>query len=439
MKKIVALLLIFTIVFSMTACSASQQAQSTATEASQIEIAPTEYLPYEGETLTVLYMSGAQADAAAMMVPEFEAVTGAKVEVITYPSEEMHEAILLDLISYIGTYDVINIDAQWDGEFAPYLHPLDDFIAQDKYDTSVWIENVLTNCGQWQDSIIGIPTSCMPHIFAYRMDLLPNGLPATWMDYRRIVTSVNRPGMGVYGIAASKTPDQLVNMFNYLLWSMGGSWADEDWNLTVNRNETRSALNHLTGVKSLSDPACLEWTPDDALQAFLDGKAAVCESFSLADLLARADDTEQSQIAGNWALSVIPADKTGITTLAATDVVIPVSSQNKKLAWEWIKMYTSMEMQNKFYDEFMILSPRKAFWEQTKLEHLSVVREALNHANSGWRLPAFQELKPTIGETLSSLLSFKVYQDTAIRKFDSELKTLLENMPPEEGSKNYSH
>lgn len=439
MKRFVALLLLVAMALSMTACSASLPEEVPTTVAPQVEVTPTEYLPFEGETLTVLYMEGPQADAAAMMVPEFEAVTGAKVDLIAFPAEEMHEAILLDLISYLGTYDVINIDAQWDGEFAPYLEPLDQYIKQDKYDMSVWIENVLANCGQWQDSVVGIPTSCMPHVFAYRTDLLPNGLPATWTQYRQAVSMVNKPLTGVYGIAVSKAPDQLVNMFNYLLWSMGGSWADEDWNVTVNRTETRAVLNHLNSVRSLSDPACLEWTAEDALQAFLDGKAAVCETCPLPDLLMKADDPDQSQIVGNWALSVIPFDKTGLTTLTATDAVIPVGSQNKKLAWEWIKMYTSYEMQNKFYDEFAIFSPRKAFWEQEKTENLAVVRTALDTANSTWRIPAYQEMIPTINETISSLLSYKIYQDTAIRKMDSELKTLLENMPPEEGSKNFNH
>lgn len=439
MKKFVALLLIFTITLSMSACGTSQTAETIAPETSQVEIPPTEYLPFEGETLTVLYASGPQAEAAALMVPEFEAVTGAKVEVISYPYEELHEAILLDLVSYLGTYDVININAKWNGGFAPYLEPLDDFIDQDQYDMSVWIENVLANSGQWQNSILGIPTSCTPHVFAYRTDLLPNGLPATWTEYRRAVSMVNKPQTGIYGIAVSKAPDQLENMFNYLLWSMGGNWADEDWNVTINSTETRTVFNHLNSVRSFSDPGCLEWTVEEALQAFLDGKAAVCETCLLPDLLLKADDPDQSQIVGNWALSRIPQDKTGLTSMTATNAVIPVGSQNKKLAWEWIKMYTSSEMQNQFFDTFTMLSPRKDFWEQKKVEHLAVVREALDYANSGWQIPAYQEMKDTISETLSSLLSYKIYQDTAIRRFDSELKANLENMPPEEGSKNHSH
>lgn len=436
MKKWLALLLILSMTLSMTACGTSQPA---ATEAPMATVTPTEYLPYEGETLTVLYMSGDQAEAARTMVPEFEAVTGAKVEVMDYPYQELHEQVLLDLTSYIGSYDVINIDSQWDGEFAPYLEPLDDYIARDKYDTSVWIDNILANCGRWQDTIVGIPTSCMPQVFAYRTDLLPKGIPGTWVEYRSVLSAVNRPGNGMYGIAASKAPDQLVDLFNLVLWSTGGKWADEDWNVSINSMEGRSALNHMIAAKTLSDPACLEWSPEDALQAFLDGKAAVCETVSVVDLLRKGNDPSQSQIAGNWALSLIPHEKTGMTTLSAWDSVIPVGSQNKNLAWVWIQMYTSYDMQNRFYDEFAIFSPRKAFWEQKKMANLSVLREALDYANNTWRIPAFSEAEAEISSTIASFLSFQTYQDTAIRKMENKLKDLLNNMPPQEGIKNYNH
>ena len=435
MKKWLTLLLTVAIALSMAACGTSEPA---ATEASTEAALPTEYLPYEGETLTVLYMSGSHAETALAMVPEFEAVTGAKVEVVEYPYEELHEEILLDLISYVGTYDVINMDSRWDGEFAPYLEPLDDYIARDNYDMSVWIDNVLANCGQWQDAVVGIPTSCMAHVFAYRTDLLPNGIPNTWYDYRRVLMSVNKPASGVYAIAVSKAPDQVIDMFNRVLWTMGGNWADEDWKVTVAGNAGRSAMNHFSMAKAYSDPECVNWTAEDAVQAFLDGKAVVCET-SPEQVILKADDPSQSQIVGNWALGLIPHDKTSMTTLTAWDATIPVGSQNKDLAWEWIKMYTSSEMQNRIYDEHTIFSPRKAFWEQEKMADLSVIREALDSANNSWRIAAFLEAEPNMRTSMHSFLTGNLFLDTAIRQMESEVKTYLEIMPPQEGVKNYNH
>lgn len=435
MKKWIALLLSFIIILTTAGCGNSEPA---ATEAPAPAVLPTEYLPFEGETLTVLCMTGAHADAAHAMIPEFESVTGAKVEVIDYAYQDLHKEILLDLTSYVGTYDVIIMDSHWDGEFVPYLEPLDPYIDRDKFDMSVWIDNVLANCGQWQDSIVGMPTSSMPQVFAYRTDLLPEGIPNTWADYRKVLTKLNKPADGMYGIAVSKMPDQLVGMFNRVFWSMGGNWADENWKITISGNQSRSALNHLHAAKNLSDPACLEWTSEDAVQAFLDGNAVVCEEWPDA-ILKTADSPEVSQISGNWALGPIPHDKTNITTLSAWDSVIPVAAQDKDLAWEWIKMYTSFDMQNRFYDEFTLFSPRKDFWEQDKMTELSLLREALDYANNAWRIPAFLEAEHNISDTLSSFMSGETQIDKVLKTMNSEIKAYLEILPPEEGTANIQH
>ena len=314
--------------------------------------------PFAGQTLTVLYMSGVYADAARAMVPEFEEATGAKVEVVDFPYLTLHEKALLDLTSQTGSYDVIDVASQWDGEFAPFMEPLDSYIERDNYDMSVWIENVLANCGEWQGTIVGIPNASTPQTFAYRTDLLPDGIPDTWEGYREALAQVNDPANGLYGVTVSEVSGQLGGVFDYVLWSMGGNWADEDWNITIDSPETRAALEHLYAIKDYSDPSNLAWGVDESIQAFLDGRAAVCETWPSLGVVQNADDPAKSKIVGNWALDVLPFEKTGLTLLSAWDVSINASSENKDLAWEWIKMYTDYDMQNRFHDEFGILSPR---------------------------------------------------------------------------------
>ena len=106
--------------------------------------------PYSGEKLTVLYMSGVYAEAAESMVDEFEEKTGATVEVVDFPYTTLHEKTLLDLTSGTGSYDVVDVASQWDGEFAPYLTDLSDFMDKDNYKTDEFIEKVLENSGEWQ-------------------------------------------------------------------------------------------------------------------------------------------------------------------------------------------------------------------------------------------------------------------------------------------------
>ena len=361
----------------MTTASATAGGEESMTQVQTQEM-DTGEKPYAGKTLTVLYMSSVYADAAKSMASEFEELTGAKVEIVDFPYTTLHEKALLDLTSQTGSYDVIDVASQWDGEFAPYLTDLGDYIARDSYDMDAFIPRVLENSGTWQGTVIGIPNASTPQLFAYRTDLLPDGLPETWAEYREAAKALTKPEEGLYGISVSATTGQLGGVFDYVLWSMGGAWADEDWNVTIDSPETRAALEHLKEIQAYADPAILSWGTEESIKAFLDGKAAVCETWPTLGLVQAADDPSQSKVAGNWALDTIPYEKTGTTLLSAWDLAIPAASQNKDLAWEWIKLYTSAEKQTEFYKEYGILSPREAFWEQEGIKgtYMDTVREA---------------------------------------------------------------
>lgn len=396
--------------------------------------------PYAGEKLTVLYMSGVYADAANSMVDEFEEKTGATVEVVDFPYTTLHEKSLLDLTSGTGSYDVIDVASQWDGEFAPYMTDLSEFMEKDGYSTDVFIENVLENSGVWQGVTTGIPNASTPQLFAYRTDLLPEGIPDTWEEYREVAKSLTNKEECMYGISVSATTGQLGGVFDYVLWSMGGAWADEDWNVTIDSPETRAALEHLKEIQNYADPSILSWGTEESIKAFLDGNAAICETWPTLGLVQAADDESQSKVVGKWALDVIPYDKTGKTLLSAWDVSIPAASKNQELAWEWVKMYTSEEMQNRFYEEYGILSPRKSFWEQDGIKgtYMDTVREALDTANMWWRVPASTEVDTMLNTVVSQYMSGQIELEEAVQKMDEGIETALKNAPPEEGTKNYN-
>lgn len=431
-KKIVSALLCATMTMGLLAgCGGSGDEQTSGGDGDK---------PFAGGTLTVLYMSGEYAEAANSMVDEFEEATGATVEVVDFPYTTLHEKALLDLTSNTGSYDVIDVASQWDGEFAPYMTDLKDFMEADGYSTDVFIDHVLENCGVWQGVTTGIPNACTPQLFAYRTDLLPDGIPDTWEEYREVAKSQTNVDEGMYGISVSATTGQLGGTFDYVLWSMGGAWADENWNITIDSPETREALKHLKEIQNYADPAILSWGTNESIKAFLDGNAAICETWPTLGLVQAADDETQSKVAGKWALDVIPHDKTGTTLLSAWDVSIPAASENQELAWEWIKMYTSEEMQNRFYEEFNILSPRKAFWEQDGIKgtYMDTVREALDTANMWWRIPASTEVDTMLNTVVSQYMSGQIELEEAVQKMEEGMETALKNAPPEEGTKNYN-
>ena len=102
-------------------------------------------------------------------------------------------------------------------------------------------------------------------------------------------------------------------------------------------------------------------------------------------------------------------------------------------------MYTSYDMQNKFYDDHGILSPRKAFWEQEKMASQKAVRDALDTANMWWRIPASVEADSMINTIVGAYLSDQIDLEEAVKQLDEALTAALKNSPPEAGIKNYNH
>lgn len=396
--------------------------------------------PYSGETLTVLYMSSVYADAAKSIAAKFQEETGAKVEVVDFPYTTLHEKALLDLTSNTGSYDVIDVASQWDGEFAPYMADLNDFIQKDQYNMDDFIDKVRENSGTWQGRVYGVPNASTPELFAYRTDLLPNGIPDSWEKYRQLAKEQTKPDQGRYGISLAASTGQLGGTFDYVLWSMGGAWADENWNITIDSPETRQALEHLKEIQSYADPAILSWGTEESIKAFLDGKAAVCETWPTLGLVQAADDPSQSKVAGKWALAPIPRDKTGTTLLSAWDLSVPKASKHQQLAWEWIKMYTSAESQNQFYEDYGILSPRKAFWDRdgVKGTYMDTVRSALDTANIWWRIPASTEVDTMLNTVVSQYMSGQIKLEDAVSRMKKGMEAALKNAPPEPGTKNYN-
>ena len=105
-----------------------------------------------------------------------------------------------------------------------------------------------------------------------------------------------------------------------------------------------------------------------------------------------------------------------------------------------VALSTSEEMQNRFYEEYGILAPRKSFWEQDGIKgtYMDTVREALDTANMWWRVPASTEVDTMLNTVVSQYMSGQIELEEAVQKMDEGIETALKNAPPEEGTKNYN-
>lgn len=428
---------------SQSAAPSSAPPASTTPASGEASAAPSAAEPapadYAGKTITVMFMSGDYAASTLeLVVPEFEKVTGAKVEVVDFPYNTMPEKMMLDFTGGgAAAYDVLQVACQWDGYMAPYLMDLEPFIQRDNFDIEDFDQNILDNSGRWEGVIRGIPHVNTPYNMLYRTDLVETP-PTTWEEYIAIAEKHHDPANGMYGVAPAAAKGQYGSVLYSRVWSMGGEWADEDWNPNWDTPETRRALEISKRIIELSDPASLNWGLPEAGAAFAAGNAVFLEAWPAMSYISPLSGTDANKIGDNWAMAPFPKDATGLTNLSSWNLAINSKSAEADLSWEFIKMYTSTEVAIKMFENYNILHPRQSFWEAdvVKNSNLYPMRESLPDAVIWWRIPAGEEVRTELPNGWHAYLAGESTLDEAIDYMNTAIKRALTDNPPPEGVKN---
>jgi ABC-type glycerol-3-phosphate transport system substrate-binding protein len=393
---------------------------------------------FAGKSIRVLYFSATYADAAKEYAKEFEQKTGAKVEVVDFPYLTLYEKMGLALSSGDDSYDVVTPACQWDGEFEPFMEDLAPLIKRDKFDSADIIPNLWEQSGKWNNRIMGIPFSNTPQTLAYRTDLIKK-FPTNWDEFFTLCQKLNNPAKGFYAIAIPGLKEQLSGLWMMVQWSLGGRWADADWNLTIDSLETRRALEVTKKWFDYADPAAPAWGLGESDAAFLAGNAAIAFSWPTLGIAPNGDNPEKSKVVGKWAIAPIPYAKNGVTVLSSWDIGIPKASKNKDVAWEWIKFYTSKEKQLSNFTRYSILPSRISVWQlpQVKANKLYPHWQASQQgAVIWWRIPAGTMAETYVRDAVSNYVTNQWGLSKAVSYMEDGLAKLLEEYPPAPGVKN---
>ena len=393
---------------------------------------------FAGKSIRVLYFSATYADAAKEYAKEFEAATGAKVEVVDFPYLTLYEKMGLALSSGDSSYDAVTPACQWDGEFEPFMEDLTPYIQKDKFDSADIIPNLWEQSGKWNNRIMGIPFSNTPQTLAYRTDLIKK-MPTTWDEFLVLCEKLNNPAKGFYALAIPGAKEQLSGLWMMVQWSLGGRWADEDWNLAIDSTETRKSLEIAKKWMKYADPAAPAWALGESDAAFLNGNAAIAFSWPTLSIAPNGDNPAKSKVVGKWAIAPIPFEKNGVTVLSSWDIGIPKAAKNKDVAWEWIKLYTSKEKQLSNFLKYSILPSRISVWQlpQVKSNKLYPHWQASQQgAVIWWRIPAGTMAETYVRDAVSNYITDQWNMDRAIKFMEDGFKKLLSDYPPSKGVKN---
>jgi multiple sugar transport system substrate-binding protein len=390
---------------------------------------------FAGKSIRVLYFSATYADAAKEYAKEFEATTGAKVEVVDFPYVTLYEKMGLALSSGDSSYDAVTPACQWDGEFEPFMEDLTSYIQRDKFDSADIIPGLWEQSGKWNKRIMGIPFSNTPQTLAYRTDLIKE-MTKTWDAFFALCDKLNNPSKGFYALAIPGVKEQLSGLWMMVQWSLGGRWADQNWKLTIDSPETRKALDIAKRWMKYADPAAPAWGLPESDAAFLNGNAAIAFSWPTLTIAPNGDNPEKSKVVGKWAVAPIPYEKNGVTVLSSWDIGIPKASKNKDVAWEWIKFYTSKEKQLTNFQKYSILPSRISVWQlpQVKSNKLYPHWQASQQgAVIWWRIPAGTMAETYVRDSVSNYITDQWDQNKAVKYMEDGFKKLLTDYPPAKG------
>jgi multiple sugar transport system substrate-binding protein len=188
----------------------------TATEAPATEAAGKQF---EGVTVNMLTFVGPQvAEPLQRRGPDFTALTGATINVITVPNSDLYQKALTDMATGTNAYDAFLFAPSWIVDFAPAGY-IEDLTPRIQADSALEWDDVapfFRDFNSYDGKVYSIPLDGDMHMVYYRTDLLEQaGLepPKTWDDYLNIAKTfngqdLNNDGEPDYGSCISKAPHQ---------------------------------------------------------------------------------------------------------------------------------------------------------------------------------------------------------------------------------------
>ena len=296
--------------------------------------------PYEGIEINIVTFTGPQiAEPLQRRGPDFEALTGAKVNVITVPFADLYQSILTDLATGTNSFDGFVFAPQWMVDYIVpgYLENLTDRIAADSAleweDVAPFFRDFSST---YEGSIYTIPLDGDFQMVYYRSDILAeNGLeaPKTWDDYLAIAEAthgqdMNGDGEADYGSCIGKARGEQAYWFitsiaaAYLQsqgTNQGTFFNAETLEPLTNTDGFKRALEVYKATTAFGSPDELNIGVGDTRGLFTTGRCAL--TLDWGDIGTLAIDPEQSVVQDKVGSVILPGSTEVVDR--ATGALVP--------------------------------------------------------------------------------------------------------------------
>ncbi len=377
---------------------------------------------YAGEKITVATMAGDTEKALKEAAVYFEQVSGAKVEVQSFPAQSYMEKIQLDLQTNHSFDSIVMpvalIHGYAEGGLVQDLKPYIDNkeLVSPNLDLNDFIPSLLDIYGNYKSKLVALPYKPDVQIFFYRKDLFED--PAIQESFKAktgkelkvpqtpeemaeaaafFTKSLNSDSPVTYGYSTMADNTASRWIWTNRLAAYGAKDVDKDFNPAFNNEAGLKALQFAKDLTQYAPKELLTLAWDEANTLFANGEVAMMEQWPGLIQTAEADN---SKVKGKVGYTVTPG---GAPTMGGWSIAMTSSTSEPELTYKFMEYVTSKD-----------------------LEVLKVQNKMDPTRTSNYMRPELQKEFPMYQTLLDSLTKGRIMADPDVPYVSPQLNDIME-------------
>ena len=298
---------------------------------------------FKGSKIYVLFTKHPWNDTIERLLPEFEQLTGIKVDYTDLPEIQARQKATVEFTAGSGGVDAwyssLLIEkrrfwkAGWYLDLSKFLK--DPTMTAPDYDWDDMAAGAKQSVLQTDGTISGLPSFVDPFIFFYRKDLFAQkGLqpPRTLAELEEFAQHFHNPPT-LYGFVARGLKNANAPPWDWVLFSMGGNFMTKDGKASINTPEAVKAMDWYAGMlRRFAPPGVVNFNWYECSAAFMQGQVAMY--FDGVNFAGQFEDKEKSKIPGKVGYAVLPAGPGGhFPPMFTSAVAVSPQSKNQGAAY----------------------------------------------------------------------------------------------------------
>jgi len=350
---------------------------AVASNTNDFDTAKVDWKQFNGQNINVLLSRHPWQEAIEPLIPDFESLTGIKVNLRILPEQQFLTKVPADLTAGTFQFDVFMTQISQAPMFASrkWLTPIDVYLNDAKLTDPDWYDwdKDIFPSAQEAATIGNTPFSNLPittesQVLIYRTDILKdNGIeiPKTFDEVIEAAKTINEKtnikGITVRGGAALWWP-----LFG-VIKSYGGNFFDTNFNPALADPNTIAGVKAYVELARLAPQGVTNYDWDEINTAMLSGQAAMFIDSSV--VYPRLKDQDLSTISDKIGIAPFPSGPSGSRANSHYwTISMAHNAGNKEAAWLFMQWATSRPIQKALALKG-VLAPRNSAWQGDEISN----------------------------------------------------------------------